>query len=344
MLRFCKEQGEKRMRTCRRAVSRLSMGLSFAVCTSLSCAFSADAQPRDPTATIFVDLTQGRGVQSPPARANSPTDPSVTTFVDLTGDHAPASMPVHSYPASRTPRTHLVDLSNGGYPPPVDEVDDITPPPDAVVITADALNDPYEERNRARFKAHVALHRNVIDPVETVYVSAVPRPLRAGLHNFLTNLEMPSVFVNDVLQAEPLRASATLSRFLLNSTIGIAGIFDVATDIGVPYRDDDFGQTLAAYGVSDYPYLLIPVIGPSNPRDLTGKVVDFLLNPLHYVALPGGLASSLGRAGAHELDKRSVDVGQLDELDRTVPDAYVMERRIARERRNAEIAGQPTPP
>src|SRR5580765_1696123 len=218
-----------------RTVAQLAVGLSSAVCASLSSLSQADAQPRDQIETHFVDLTQGRNVQSAPAGVNPPTDASATSFVDLTEDNVPASMPLRSYPASRTPRTHLVDLSNGGYPPPVDEMDDVTPPSDAVVITADAINDPLEERNRARFKAHVALHRAVIDPVETVYVGAVPEPLRTGLHNFLTNLETPSVFVNDVLQGDAHRASATLSRFLLNSTIGIGGIFDVATGMGVPY-------------------------------------------------------------------------------------------------------------
>ena len=169
MLRFpLGNIGKEAMRVGIRTVARRAVGLLLGVCAGLSSASPADAQRRDPIETSFVDLTRARDIQSAPARVNPPTDPSVTTFVDLTGDNAPAAMPVRSYPPARILRTHLVDLSNGAYPPPVDEVDEVALPPDAVVITADAINDPYEERNRARFKAHVALHRNVIDPVETV--------------------------------------------------------------------------------------------------------------------------------------------------------------------------------
>ncbi|HXJ02747.1 MAG TPA: MlaA family lipoprotein, partial [Micropepsaceae bacterium] len=101
--------------------------------------------------------------------------------------------------------------------------------------------------------------------------------------------------------------------------------------------------TLASYGVGDYPYLLVPIIGPSNPRDLGGKVVDFILDPLHFVTLPGGILTSAGHAGLHELDKRSVDVGELDMLDKTSMDAYAEERAKARDRRNAELNGTEPP-
>jgi phospholipid-binding lipoprotein MlaA len=110
-------------------------------------------------------------------------------------------------------------------------------------------------------------------------MGVVPDPVRAGVHNFLINLESPTIFINNVLQGEVGRASGTVTRFVVNSTVGIAGIFDIAAWMGIPYRDDDFGQTLAVYGMGDYPYLLVPVIGPTNPRDLTGKVVDLFLNP-----------------------------------------------------------------
>lgn len=187
----------------------------------------------------------------------------------------------------------------------------------------------------------MGLHRYLIDPVERTYFAIVPLPARAGLHNFLTNLETPSAFANDVFQADPERAGVTLERFVVNSTLGIGGIFDIAGMAGIPYRDDDFGATLAAYGVSDYPYLLVPVIGPSNPRDLTGKFVDFFLNPLQWVALPGGIVTSGAHAGLHELDKRSLDVGELDDLARTTPDAYAVERKQARAARAAELGATP---
>ena len=189
----------------------------------------------------------------------------------------------------------------------------------------------------------MALHRYAIDPVERVYFYTVPQPARSGLHNFLFNLETPAVLANDVFQGRLDRAGATLSRFVVNSTLGVAGLLDVAKMAGIPYRDNDFGATLATYGVSDYPYLLVPVIGPSNPRDLSGKVVDFLLDPLHFVTLPGGILTSAGHAGLHELDKRSVDAGELDMLARTAPDAYAVERTRAHEARAAQLSGAPVP-
>ena len=185
----------------------------------------------------------------------------------------------------------------------------------------------------------MALQRNVIKPVEDVYIETVPDPVRSSLHNFLVNLEFPAIFINDMLQIDPLRAGATFARFVVNSTAGVGGIFDVANLIGIRFRDNDFGATLANYGVGDYPYLMVPVIGPTNPRDLSGKVVDVFLNPLHFVALPGGILTDVGESGLKELDSRSENVDELDSIAKTAPDPYVTVRTMARQRRNAEIGG-----
>ena len=266
-------------------------------------------------------------------------------FIDLTTGAAPTVMPDRSVAAPvKAPRTRRIDLSNGAAPPPEQEAEDVTAPETTVItITADRLVDPYEETNRGRFRAHVRLHHYVIDPVERAYIYVVPEPGRAGVHNFLSNLETPSILANDVLQGKVDRAGNTLSRFVVNSTLGIFGIFDVAGQAGIPFRDDDFGATLATYGVGDYPYLLIPVIGPSNPRDLSGKVVDIFLNPLRYLTLPGGTFTSLGHTGLHEVDKRTVEVGELDDLSRSAPDPYATERSKALERRREELDDKPMP-
>jgi phospholipid-binding lipoprotein MlaA len=297
--------------------------------------------------TNFIDLTKSpdsparAAATAPPASPAAETDPiSGVALVDLTAGAPAAAIPQHESPRSRSPRTMLVDLTNGGAVPDLNQLDDdIEVVPDTVLITADRLSDPYEESNRGRFTSHVWLHRRVIDPVERVYVGTVPTPARDGLHNFLFNLETPSVLVNDIFQADLSRAGDTLARFLVNTTLGLGGIFDVAGKTGMRYRDNDFGATLATYGVGDSPYLLVPVIGPSNPRDLSGKVVDFVLDPLHFVTLPGGILTSIGKTGAHELDKRSVDVGELDMLARTAPDPYAEERATARKRRAEEVSG-----
>ena len=303
--------------------------------------------PSNSPQTNFVDLTKGPDGATPAATTVPPSSRAADTdaasgvaFVDLMGGAPVNAASQHDLPRDRTPRTRAVDLTNGGVVPDLNQPDDDADVvPDTVLITADRLSDPYEESNRGRFTSHVWLHRRVIDPVERVYVDTVPTPARDGLHNFLFNLETPSVLVNDLFQADLSRAGDTLARFLVNTTLGLGGIIDVAGKSGMHYRDNDFGATLATYGVGDSPYLLVPVIGPSNPRDISGKVVDFVLDPLHFVTLPGGIITSVGRSGAHELDKRSVDVGELDTLARTAPDPYAEERANARKHRAEEVSG-----
>jgi phospholipid-binding lipoprotein MlaA len=295
----------------------------------------------------FVDLTAQRNATAGSALPDpAPVAGSSMTFIDLTTGAAPTAMPNRNAATpTKTPHVRIIDLTNGASPPLVEEAEQEVAAPETTVITitADRLKDPYEETNRGRFKSHVALHHYVIDPVERAYIYVVPEPGRAGVHNFLTNLETPSILANDVFQGKVDRAGNTLSRFVVNSTLGIFGIFDVAGRAGIPFRDDDFGATLATYGVGDYPYVLIPVIGPSNPRDLSGKVVDIFLNPLRYFTLPGGIFTSIGHTGLHEVDKRTDEVGELDELSRSAPDPYAAERSKALERRRAELDDTPAP-
>jgi len=204
-------------------------------------------------------------------------------------------------------------------------------------------DDPFELTNRATFQGHMALQRNVVVPVEQAYADTVPDGVRAALHNFLMNLEFPAIFINDSLQLSPGRASTTFARFIINSTVGIGGILDPARSFGLPFRDNDFGATLANYGVGEYPYLMVPVIGPTNPRDLTGKVVDIFLNPVHYVAVPGGILTDVGENGVRELDRRADNYEELRLIESTDKDPYATVRRLSRERRNAELgAGKGT--
>jgi phospholipid-binding lipoprotein MlaA len=310
----------------------------FALIAAAFCSGGALAAD-DSTLMTFVDLTTGASPSAPATPTPAITTP---TYIDLSNGAVPGPSPTPPPTRART-RIHVVDLANGGAPTDTDDANDAEPEPDLITITADRLADPYEEANRGRFNAHVRLHHYVIDPVERVYVAAVPDAARDGVHNVLTNLETPSVLANDLLQGNLKRAGDTLSRFVVNSTLGVFGLFDIAGRAGIPYRDDDFGATLATWGVGEGPYLLVPVIGPSNPRDLSGKVVDFVIDPFHYVTLPGGVVTSVGRSGLHEADKRQGEVGELDELTRTARDPYAAERAKAREERNKEIFGPAAP-
>ncbi|MDE2133231.1 MAG: VacJ family lipoprotein [Alphaproteobacteria bacterium] len=200
-----------------------------------------------------------------------------------------------------------------------------------------AQNDPYESTNRAVFNANMSLDRNFAKPVAKFYNHAVPVPVRDSIHNILTNLDKPVVFGNDLLQGEATRASQTLERFTLNSTIGVAGMFDVATIMGVPDHSEDFGQTLGVWGAGEGPYLVLPFVGPDPPRDLTGDVVDIFMDPLTYIKFHGSDTWYAVRTGASVLDLRARNVDTVEQIERTSIDFYATTRSLYRQYRNSEI-------
>ena len=153
----------------------------------------------------------------------------------------------------------------------------------------DGFPDPFESVNRATFAFNRQFDRFVFEPITRAYRFVVPAPARRALRRALVNLDAPVTFVNDVLQLEPGDAAVTLTRFVLNTTVGIAGLFDVADRYAnLPGHESDFGQTLALSGVPSGPYLILPILGPNNARDGAGYVVDFLFRPTTYLITPGG--------------------------------------------------------
>ncbi len=146
------------------------------------------------------------------------------------------------------------------------------------------INDPAEPTNRFIFDFNQGLDKIIIKPLTSFYRGIFPDPLREGVHNFLNNLKTPVVLTNDILQGEPERAGDTVMRFLINSTVGIGGLRDQASDWGYDAHEEDFGQTLAVWGVGEGPYIMLPLFGPSNPRDAIGKVVDYFLDPIKWWA------------------------------------------------------------
>ncbi len=144
--------------------------------------------------------------------------------------------------------------------------------------------DPWEDFNRAMFAFNDTADRYVIKPVAKGYVKVTPSPLRQGVSNVFYNLlEVRNVF-NDLLQAKFGQAGKDTGRFLINSTLGVAGVFDVAAHMGLPRAEgEDFGQTLAAWGVSDGPYLVLPVFGPRTLRDAAATPVDWFTDPKTYI-------------------------------------------------------------
>ncbi|MCC5868642.1 MAG: VacJ family lipoprotein [Gammaproteobacteria bacterium] len=142
--------------------------------------------------------------------------------------------------------------------------------------------DPLEPINRFNYRVHRVGDRFVLRPVARAYQNVTPRPVRRGVSNFMRNLGMPIVIVNNVLQGKFSQAVDDTGRFLVNSTIGILGLVDVASKAGMDRPNEDFGQTLGVWGVSPGPYLFIPFLGPTTFRDGVGLAVDALTHPLFY--------------------------------------------------------------
>jgi phospholipid-binding lipoprotein MlaA len=200
-------------------------------------------------------------------------------------------------------------------------------------------NDPIEPFNRAMYAVHQGIDRVVLRPVAVAYRDVVPKPLRTGIRNVLGNLRTPVILANDMLQGEPRRAGDTLGRFLINSTLGLGGIFDVAgNQFGVKGHSEDYGQTLAVWGVGEGAYLFIPVIGPSNPRDLTGFGLGIVSDPLTWVGQGVAVdALTYTRVGVSVVDTRESLIEVIDIVNTESLDSYATLRSAYRQRRNAEI-------
>ena len=137
--------------------------------------------------------------------------------------------------------------------------------------------DPWEPFNRRMYYFNAKLDRYVLIPTVKVYQAVTPAPVEKGVHNFFKNLGEVKTFSNSVLQGETKKSLITFNRFAINSTFGVFGLFDVATKVGLKRQKEDFGLTLAKYGVKNGPYLVLPLFGPSSLRDATGLGVDSVL-------------------------------------------------------------------
>ena len=211
------------------------------------------------------------------------------------------------------------------------------PGPGAPVQSAEAY-DPYEATNRDIFAFNQSVDRDVLVPVAEAYRSNIPEPVRNGVHNFLNNLDEPLIFAHDVLQAEPALAANTAGRFVVNTTAGVGGIFDVATAMGIPYHPNDLGITLARWGFPEGAYLIIPVLGPSNLRDAIGKAGDSFGDPGNVVAGDYHVIyASIARAATQGIDTRSRNIETLADIEKTSLDYYATIRSLYRQRRAAEI-------
>jgi phospholipid-binding lipoprotein MlaA len=200
-----------------------------------------------------------------------------------------------------------------------------------------AQNDPWEPTNRAVFDFDVKLNDNVAIPVAKFYTDTVPEPARDGIHNALTNLNAPVVFGNNVLQGEPDKAANTFGRFVINSTVGVAGLIDVAGKIGIPGNTTDFGITLGKAGAAEGSYLVLPLLGPKPPRDLVGTGVDIAMDPLTWISFNNSTLWLIVRGAVQTLDQYSANYTEVEQIERSSIDFYASTRSLYRQNRASQV-------
>lgn len=205
-------------------------------------------------------------------------------------------------------------------------------------------NDPLEPMNRAFLEFNLFLDRMFLKPVAFVYKETIPADGRRSVRNFLGNLRSPVILANDLFQGEFDRAGNTIMRFTINSTIGLGGLLDVAQELGYRSHEEDFGQTLAVYGAGEGPYLMLPIFGPSNPRDALGLIVDIFLDPFSYLFNSADVDwASPARFTTSAVDIRAQRYDQINSLQRESLDFYATLRSLYRQRRADEIRnGRPS--
>jgi len=224
----------------------------------------------------------------------------------------------------------LVGIAGCATPPPADD-------PEAVAEFKE-LNDPLEPTNRVFYAVNTAVDEAVLEPVAKAYRAVVPGEVRKGIDNVLTNLGTPVLLGNDILSGKPRRAGDTTMRFFINTSVGLLGFFDVAAGMGYPKSDSDFGITLASWGVEDGPFLFLPVLGPSNPRDFAGYLVDRTADPFNWVG-QGAAVTALrwSRFATSAVVVRERVLDPVAQTKKTALDPYATFRSLYRQYRTASL-------
>ena len=201
----------------------------------------------------------------------------------------------------------------------------------------DEIYDPFEPINRAIFSFNNVADRIILEPIAKGY-KKLPSPIQSGVNNFLSNLRAPLVVVNQLLQAQGQNAVQSSGRFLVNSTVGVFGLFDVAEKIGLEEKEEDYGQTLATWGVGDGFYIVLPLFGPSNLRDTSGMLLTMITDPINAYAVSEGEAWLVPmRTAANAVDQRSQIIDEVNALRDNSVDYYAAVRSSYYQNRNAAI-------
>lgn len=251
--------------------------------------------------------------------------PTAEASVDAT---APTSQ---AEPPAAAPTTAAEDDFNALYGnQEYDPVADSTLPPG---VELPSSYDPWEPFNRRMHALNNFIDRTVATPLARLYVKVIPRPMRLGVSNFFNNLGQPASAINALLQGRPRDAGFSLLRFAVNTTIGVGGLFDPASKLKVPYRDEDFGQTLAVWGWRKSRYVELPIFGPRTVRDLFGMAGDAPLSPLPHI----GQEKAQAALRALQLADIRARLFSVDAMREGVADDYALYRDAWLQRRNYQI-------
>lgn len=202
-----------------------------------------------------------------------------------------------------------------------------------------AIVDPHEEGNRRRHEFNLGVDRALYRPASTVYGTIVPPPIRDGVSNVSRNLGLPGSAINGVLQGRPQTAIQNSARFVVNSTIGLLGLLDPATPLGLPEIETDFGETLHVWGFGEGSYVELPFIGPSTNRDTVGMVVDLISNPLGLFAEPPVPEVATVAKGGRLLGTRYAYSDFVDSILYDSADGYAQARLLYLQSRRGKLRG-----
>ena len=307
--------------------------------TALSAAGVAASAPVDADPSAIADASS-----SQPAAAAHPDDFAVVPLeldLDYSLAQVDPAVPASNDPAAAQPSEPVADPRTAaerdfddiyGNSQAYDPVADPTLPTPANVPGA---YDPWEKYNRKMHRFNMAVDRGIARPLARAYSKVVPRPVRLGVSNFFNNLGQPVSILNALLQGKPKQAAQSLGRFALNSTLGIAGIFDPASDAKLPNRSEDFGQTLGVWGWKRSRYLELPLFGPRTVRDAFGALGDAPLSPLRQVERD---RIRIPLQGLQLVDVRA-QLLPLDSLREGAEDEYALVRDSWTQRRDYQIFG-----
>jgi phospholipid-binding lipoprotein MlaA len=209
----------------------------------------------------------------------------------------------------------------------------------ATLPPGDSIEDANEAQNRAVHRLNVSLDRALVGPTADAYGNAVPEPVRRGVQNFASNLSQPGYVLNNLLQLRIDDAAQNTLRFAINSTVGIGGLFDPASALGLPAEETDFGETMHVFGLGEGDYHVLPVLGPSTTRDSVGRVVDFALNPLRHVADPPEIYYLTGARALAGVGARSRFSGSIDDVLYNSEDSYTALRSLYLQNRRFQLRG-----